>query len=299
MFTIRTCIYSGIRKNKSGMFEKYNTIFLNSSEFNLLFIGSSRAETHFNPYIFDSITGLNSYNIGVTGATPRIAYAVLKAYCSKSKFPKYLVFDIDFHFLKYNIDTIRHFPRYFPFLENEELLNQFQKIDTRFKMFKYNPLYSLPYSNTRLLSASLHGWLGISGKYDSCYYKGFFKQVFSDSLISSKTDNYYSFIHVKERACLDSIILFAQKNKMNLLLTTSPMFKGGEPQLLNKKQMVDQLKNIAKINKLNYVDFSFCDFSETPSCFSDNYHMNYKGTGLFSKKFGLFFKQYLSEKTVN
>jgi hypothetical protein len=39
------------------------------------------------------------------------------------------------------------------------LLNEFNKIDNRFNSFKYNPLYSLPYSNIRSLGASLHGWL--------------------------------------------------------------------------------------------------------------------------------------------
>lgn len=297
-YVLREIIYTGLRKNKSGIYEKYTTIFLKENNYDVLFLGSSRAETHFDPKIFDSITGHNSYNLGATGATPRIVYGILKAYCYKSKLPKYLVFDIDWHYLRKRTDTVKHFMRYFPYLENEVLLDQFSKIDHRFPMFKYNALYSLPYSKWRLLAASSNGWLGKTGKYDSLYYKGFLKMVFIDSLKPIPIRRSHAFINRTERMYLDSIILFSRSNNIQLLMVTSPMFAGGLVENSNKNNIIKQLKNIAKIGGSHYEDLSSSWFSSQKACFADYYHMTAKGARLFTVDFSRFFQQYFEKKAV-
>lgn len=285
--------------NKHGLFEKYNTMFLKTNAYNVLFLGSSRTETHFDTHVFDSVTKMNSFNLGVTGATPRIAYGVLKAYCSKSALPEYLVYDLDFHFLKYGVDTIRHFPRYFPYLDNEVLCKQFNSIDGRFSQFRNNPFYSLPFSNIRLLAASLHGWLNIEGKYDTTYYKGFTKVCFTDTLKNNLNRKFYGFIHPVERNYIDSIIAFSKEKKIKLLLLTSPMYEAVNTEMLNKNQVIEQLKCIAKINRLPYYDFSNQSFSKRKRYFTDYYHMTGEGAALFSRNFSQNFQQYFEKNTVN
>lgn len=299
LYTVRELLYIGIRKNQNGVYEKYKTVFLKENSYNVLFLGSSRTEMHFNTRIFDSITGMNSYNIGVTGATPRIAYSVLKAYCSKSKNPEYLIFDLDYHFLKYGIDTIRNFPRYFPFLQNDVLLQSFSSIDSRFNMFKYNAIYSLPFSNVRMLAASLHGWLGSVTKEDSSYYKGFTLVNYRDTIKQENVKPFYAFIHPMERLYIDSIIQYANTNSIKLLLLTSPMYCEVSTRVINKQQIISQLKNIARINHLRYSDFSLRPYSKRKGYFSDFYHMNGQGASLFTGEFALFFQQYSDKNSVN
>jgi len=299
LYAVREFIYTGTRKNSSGVFEKYNTIFLKKNLYDVLFLGSSRAETHFDPSVFDSLTGFNSYNLGVTGGTPRIAYSVLRAYCSASALPKYIIFDVDLHFLKYGVDTIRNFPNYFPFLNNDELLRRFSSIDKRFASFHYNPVHSLPYSGIGLLGASLHGWLGKTGKYDSLYYKGFMKNVFNKPMQVREVTKSYSYINPLERRYMDSIIIFSRKNGIELFLVTSPIYKGGSEHLANKEQVISQMKNIALINHLNYADFTETDFSHLAELFADPYHLTGKGAALFNRRFPLLFKQYSAQKNVN
>lgn len=295
IYAVREFVYTGVRRNKSGLFEKFNTMFLKTNAYDVVFLGSSRAETHFNPRIFDSVTGTFSYNLGVTGATPRIAFGVLKAYCHKSKLPKHVIFDIDFHFLKYGVDTIRHFSRYFPYLSNEILLEQFSQIDNRFTSFKYNPLHSLPYSGVRMLGASLHGWLGKTGKYDSLYYKGYVSDVFYE-LPGIKREPFYGFINPRERQYIDSIIQFSKRNHINLILVTSPMSDKVNGEMLNRKAMVTQLQNLAKINHLDYLDMSNAAYSRNDKYFLDNYHMSAAGARLFTMGFAFNFNQYFNRK---
>lgn len=274
-------------------------MFLKKNDYNVLFLGSSRVEKHFNTKIFDSITRLNSFNLGVTGATPRIAYGVLKAYCSKSKLPEYLIYDFDYHFLKYGIDTIKHFPRYFPFLDNTVLFQQFNQIDNRFCQFKNNPFYSLPFSNVRMLAASLHGWSGIEGAFDTTYYKGFTDLCFTDTLKKKMNKPFYGFIHPVERQYIDSIINFAAINNIKLLLVTSPMYAAVNSEMLNKKQVLEQLANIAQLNGLKYLDLSNQWFTDRMRYFTDYYHMTGEGADIFTCNFAQNFQQYFDKKPVN
>lgn len=299
LYSVRELLYMGIRKNRCGVYEKYNTIFLKENRHDVLFVGSSRTEMHFNTKLFDSITGKNSYNIGVTGATPRIAYSVLKAYCSKSEMPQFLVFDLDYHFLKYGVDTIKNFPRYFPYLQNKVLMKQFDAIDSRFLSFKYNPVHSLPYSNIRLLAASLHGWLNVSGREDSSYYKGFSNVLNRDTIKKTELHPFYSYIHPVERNYIDSIIRFCENNSIQMLMLTSPMFKTVSTSVINRNSIVSHLQAIAKGNNLNYYDFSDWAYSSRKGFFTDFYHMNGRGAEAFTLEFSHFFQQYFDKKNVN
>ena len=135
-YLTREVLYKGVRNNKNGEYHKLTAIFQKHNLYNAIFIGSSRAESHFNPQIIDSITHLNSFNIGIAGATMPIILGCLEAYLQNSKSPKYVIMNIDFQSFDRNKDTIYNFPRYFPYLDNDKLYNSLNKLDARFLFFK-------------------------------------------------------------------------------------------------------------------------------------------------------------------
>lgn len=82
-------------------------------------------------------------------------------------------------------------------------------------------------------------------------------------------------------------------------MLTSPMFNGIENEMLNKRTVISQLKNIAHINKLEYWDMSKSAYCGKEEYFSDNFHMNAKGARLFTLGFAYNFQQYFDKKPVN
>ena len=186
LFVYRVFLYTGIKKNKQGIFNKYNELFLKEGNtYNVLFLGSSRAEMHFDTETFDAITGQNSYNLGNSGAWPKMSFALLKTYCAQHQLPKHVVYNVDYFWLQNENDKLLNCPSLFPYLENNNLRTNLNAIDGRYNYFYINPLQSLPYTQLSFLSASLHGWLNKPGMYDSLWHKGFYKNNINSTFIVS------------------------------------------------------------------------------------------------------------------
>ncbi|HTF02633.1 MAG TPA: hypothetical protein VK826_01355, partial [Bacteroidia bacterium] len=135
LYAVRALLYEGLHRTKSGEFAKLRTVFEEKNNFDVIIIGSSRAECQFYNPIIDSVTGLSSYNLGMTGATMPLIAATLEAYLENSEPPKYVVLNIDLHSLSDNTDTVYLFPRYFAFLDNEKLYEGLVARDKRFLYF--------------------------------------------------------------------------------------------------------------------------------------------------------------------
>jgi len=298
LYGLRYLHYTGLLKQQNGYYAKYKTCFVEKNNYNVLFLGSSRVEMHYNTRLFDSLTNQNSFNLSLAGATPQVAFAVLKAYLQNSKPPNYLLYEIDYHFLKFRSTEVKDFNNFFPFLKNKTLLNEFTKIDARIPNFYYNPYYSWPYTGFKNMSTSLHGWLNIPNQTDSLYYKGYLKEVLRPNLNYVPVKKHTTFFNITDRNYLDSIIKVCKQNNIKITLISSPIFAGGAVDLLNKKQIIMQLNNIAKINKIDYFDFSSMPFCDERKLFIDNYHLNHLGATKYTSFFSLFFNNKIATNSL-
>ncbi len=266
----------------TGYYDKYKTAFFKKNNYNVLFLGSSRVEMHYEPKLFDSLTNSNSFNLSLSGATPPVAFAAFKAYLLNSKAPNYLFYELDYHYLKYNSTEIKEFNNYFPFLSNKVLREQFNSIDGRIDHFYYDPYFSFPYTDLRNVSTGLHGWFKVPNATDRLFYKGFIKLTTFNSLDYVPITPYYSYISITNRDYLDSIIILCKRSNIKLTFVTSPIFAGGQVDLKNKKQIIAHINSIANINNISYFDLSSLPFINRRDLFIDHYHMNYNGAVLFT-----------------
>jgi hypothetical protein len=290
--------YKGLLIQNQGYYAKYKTAFFEKNNFNVLFLGSSRVEMHYNTKQFDSLTGQNSFNLSLAGATPQIAFGALKAYLLNSKAPQYLFYEVDYHFLKYKATEIKEFNNYFPFLKNPVLKNEFSKLDGRMNHFYYNPYYSFPYTGLKNISTSLHGWLNIPNKTDTLYFKGFLKEVLRPNLIYNPIKPYYSFFNITDRNYLDSIIQLCKKNNTKITLISSPIFAGGKLDVANKTQILQDLIYIAKNNDICFFNLSSLPFCGNRKFFIDHYHMNYEGAIKFTPYLSDLFNNKITENAL-
>ncbi len=290
--------YYGLLKQEQGYYNTYKTAFLNSNAFDVVFLGSSRVQMHYNTKIFDSITGSNSFNLSLAGASPKVAYYALKVYLSKSKTPTVIVYDIDYHNLNNESKEVKDFNNYFPFLKDEVFRNEFCKIDARFKWFHYLPFYSLPYTGFRNLSTGLHGLLNTPNRTDSLFYKGYFKENTRKPLdvTFSKASNIK--IDPIEYAYLDSLCQLGRAKNIEMFFCSSPIFAGGKLDVVNKAELLNSVFKLVQSYNYNYTDLSSLSFCDQRELFVDHFHMNYKGARLFTLKMSELYSNNLVKKAL-
>lgn len=290
-------VLNGIRKSKSGLYDKFNKIFHQKNDYDLLIIGSSRAECHFDPRIIDSITGYNSYNIGVSGSNNSFTYGIYKTYLAQSVAPKVVVMNIDFHFAHESSDTIYEFPRFFPYLDNELLYTELKKRDSRFLAFKYLPLYKLAFMGDKYLNISARGYFDKPGIYDNDCYKGF--QAINPIQfrnISRENESEYKGSILKENIdYLDSIISISKKNNTKIYFVVSPTYIKGSKRMKNLEEQLAHFEKLAKEKGVAFMDYTNDSLCYNDKIFADFYHMKKTGAEMFSEKFALDFNNQLGK----
>lgn len=286
-WVVRSIIYTGIKRNESGLFDKFNTIFEKENNYNALFIGSSRAECHFNPHIFDSVTGLNSYNIGISGSNNSFTYGIYKTYLSKSEVPEVVIMNIDFHFAHESSDTIYEFPRFFPYLNNTLLYRELQKRDKRFFLFKYFPAYTLAFLDDKYLNIAFRGYAGKPGVYDLDCYKGFqpINPLNYKNIANEDSGKYKGWILKENMDYLDSIITLTEKNNSKLYFVVSPTYIAGTKRIVNYDELMKQFESLAKRRNIPFLNYNLDSLSYKEACFADFYHMKKMGADAFTRKF--------------
>jgi len=287
----RELIYIGLKSNKKGIFDKYNTLFTEQNEYETLIVGSSRAESHFNCKIIDSMLHTNCYNIGIEGASLPFELEILNTYLQKSKFPKQIILNLDYHIPKCDNDTVFMFPRFFPYLHNSSLYTALKKRDARMAYFRYVPFYSLAYMGDKYISAAIRGYMNAPGDYDLSYYKGF------APVLEQNEFSYAKWTYTSYEACnddkvydlLDGLIAQCKKNNATLYFVLSPLYYKTSNQISNKQSIIDKIKSKAEINNILLFGYTSDDIGKDSSFFADPYHLNKKGADLFTRKFLLDF----------
>lgn len=296
LYAVRAIEYAGLRRNAKGEFAKLRQTFCEKNNYDLLVIGSSRAECQFYTPRIDSITGLKSFNAGMIGSIMPFTRATLEAYLVHSKAPKYVVLSLDLHSFSDNPDTVYNFPRYFAFLGNDKLYEGLKARDKRFFYFKYLPFYSMPYYSARYLNSSLRGWTGNQGKYDADYEQGFAPHIQNTRLGDIDTMTIPVFNHDPPPLIweeLEKIEAICKQNGSKLILVVSPLFHRWEEKVINYSAVLERFRTYSTQHNLAFIDLSYDPINLNKTYYADPAHLNKSGALVFTRHFSVTLMQYI------
>lgn len=298
LYIVRAIEYEGLRRVQGGEFAKLRTVFEEQNNFDLLILGSSRAECQFYTPLIDSVTGLHSYNIGMTGAVMPLIAATFEAYLENSAAPQYAVLNLDLHSLGDNTDTVYKFPRYFAFLGNRKLYEGLVARDQRFVYFKWLPFYSMPYYSNRYLSNSVRGWLNQPTKYDADYELGFAPSI-TDSTLGDLDTARMKTLHppIPDAVWegLERIRTVCAERNIQLILVVTPLFHRQEAAVSNYSETRSEFIAYAGKHGIPLLDFGSDSIRFEKTLYADPAHLNKTGARLFTQKFSLALVQYLHQ----
>lgn len=265
-----------LNKQLDGRFFKISYSLDKSNE-DIIIIGSSRAETNYNPAIFNQKLGMSCWNSGRGGqGIPYfniIVHETLKRYS-----PKIIILNMDPTGLEGSIDYDRA-SILKPFIKNHESIYEFLKDKNCFEKYKlmsniylYNSMmfyFIRPYLMKNVDGrSSERGWKPLEG-------------TISESIIAhGQNINVGSYLNKTKTEYLNQIIKEANNKNVKLIIAISPNYL---PQL-QETETIKFLKKLETQKKIKLFDFTQDKlFVKNNDFFHDLDHMNKIGANEYSK----------------
>ena len=89
-------ISKGLTKTERGHFYTMNKLMNDTINADIIVLGNSRASCSYQPEVLDSILGVNTWNLGVSGQPFGVSYLRWRLYRRNNNPPKLLIVNMDY-----------------------------------------------------------------------------------------------------------------------------------------------------------------------------------------------------------
>jgi hypothetical protein len=270
-------------KQSSGVL--YRTTFaMEKTTAPLLILGSSRANHHYTPEVFEKNLGMEYYNGGRDGSHIFYHYAVLKSVLKRYT-PKVIIFDFTLSDLQVKEDSYDRLSSLLPYYSGHEeirpvieLKSSMEKVKLFSAVYPFNSsLFTILKGNKKALAA------------EEIKAKGFlplFKTWKEPIGPPPASDNIDDLDSVKVKY-FEMFVRDCKAAGVKLYVVFSPIYL----QYPHTPAAIETAKKIADDQDVSFYDFSTdSSFTTNPSLFSDKSHLNKKGADVYSGKFCVIIK---------
>lgn len=280
-FVLDIILSSRLRSNKNRIYAAWNQIYTDTTNYDLIIAGNSRAYVQYDPIIVDSICHINSYNLGNNASPISRQIIKYKKYCDMHQSPKYLIQNIDLWTMALHSGVERE--QFYPyFFYDRELITKLDEYEYFSFMEKYFPCYrylgqedviieSLFNDNRQHTFTSLNkGYAGSDKTWDG-----------------SSLANTDSVVCLYESDAIDLFIEFineVQRDGTQIIFVYAPIYYEVREKMTNEKCMLEMYNTIAR-----RFDIPILDYNDIPMCYDTTYfyngtHLNKIGAELFTTK---------------
>jgi hypothetical protein len=268
---------NGIKKFSVFSYSRLVDIIEGNTNYDMLFVGTSRTQVHINPRITDSILQLNTFNAGKAGASSLEVRMLLEAYLTKHQAPKYLIYNID-QLSVLHADKVPNSALYLFFLDNDAVFKGLESTYDRVSLMKYIPFTRIMNLDDYYRNIGFQGNIGQTEiRKGPTYYKGF---ASNDNTKIKKIEAAKS-NETKDPSLVEmnKIIGICQQNKIKLIFHYGPiLYENNEP---TSFQRVKEIEELAVFNNISFLRLDTLRTFEKNDFF-DLVHLNRDGTTKYS-----------------
>lgn len=272
VFAIIADIYisNNLRHSKEHKYAAWNGIYNDTTYYDLVINGSSRAWVQYDPHILDSILHLNTYNLGIDGSAINRQIIKYHKYCELHGQPKYLLQNIDIFTMARTFGYERE--QFFPyFFYDKDLLHKADKYEHFTLLEKYIPYY-------RYIGIDLHDW-------DAGLYKGYCGQDKAwDGSMFSQMDTVQVSSDSSMLRLFDDFLTEQAHLGTRVILVYSPIYHrviDKCPDTGKMYTMYDSLAIKHHLSILNYIEMPLC---YDTAYFYNATHLNRQGAEIFTTR---------------
>ncbi len=281
----------GYRAYVGATDDKFKHLFVDSTFYDVLLLGSSRTHRNIAPVVCDSITGISFYNAGVSGAVGFEMETVLRGYLSEHPAPKFVLLNFDLGILS-NDRRLYNPIIYYNYMDNDEIYSSISAIENLAWLYKYVPFFRLLSFNDDTRYEAMGGLLGQTHRYNTDF-KGFSPIPYRFTKFDVRTIRpTYLSCDIFNLPALNSIVDVCRKKGVKLIFFNSPVYNSYySRRYSNYDSILDAADLYCTFNEISFLRFDSL-FNEYPdSFFFDDIHLNEEGSYKFSVDFADTFGQ--------
>jgi hypothetical protein len=287
----------GFRNSNEDVIGKLNELINGETNYQVLFLGSSRCLAHLDPELFEKQTGMNAYNGGLNGGTLVDFNMILEAYLHKRKAPDMVILHIDDFTLE--SQQISELPRYFPFISNPGIYNGLVNYEESVYYVKHVPFLRVMYYDDLLKWISIKSLTGLEARDEWLMHSGFVRKKVNpegdwNSFLEEGVDDFLKETNrpfVRNEGVETGLGLFrsfleiCHKHQIRLVLTSSPVVGGISSDRYEKTAglIADEAKRYQPL-----IFWKHKEDWDRQIYFYDYLHMNYTGAERFTNELSVF-----------
>lgn len=273
-----------LRKYQVHNTERLTEILEHNTNFDVLFIGSSRTHFSINPKVIDSICKINSYNAGIEGGNLYEFEMILLAYLENHPSPKYLVLTLDLNAFTPGIKMF-NYPVYFPYTDNKVILKYLLDNGHFTISKKLIPFLKITDYDDDNKGYFLKGLSGASEIPNGDFqYKGFISNTSNCIRPGEPVPQKSSYeVSIEKKQCLDRIISICKLLNIKLIFTYAPEYKKMyQEQVKNSTEILAIINDYAIKNNFSFFREDQLDICSNPALFANIAHLNKDGAQQYS-----------------
>jgi hypothetical protein len=275
-------------KQSSGVLYR-TTYAMEKTTAPLLVLGSSRANHHYVPEVFEKNLGMEYYNGGRDGSHIFYHYAVLKS-ALKRYTPKVVIFDFTLSDLQVKEDSYDRLSSLLPYYATHEEIRPIVALKSSMEKLKLcSDVYPFNSSLFTIIKGNKPAQAAAELK-----AKGFlplYKTWTQPIAPPPPTDNIDDLDTVKVKY-FEMFVRDCKAAGVKLYVVFSPIYV----KYPRTPAAIETAKKIAEAEQVEFYDFSTdTTFTANPSLFSDRSHLNTKGAEVYSEKFAALIRQSLQQ----
>lgn len=283
---LSSSIYYGIvfsNKNYFTSYKKNEELISSNTDYDMLFLGSSRMQNFVNPAIIDSALQTNSFNGGTQGANLWEIRMLFNIYLKNHPSPNTVVLALDDNSLN-TARKIALYSRYLPYTSEEIIDTSLSGLGIKTKLYKLFPFLKLNDMDDYEKGAMFR--LGLGQKElrgGDFYYKGFVSNT-EDTIVTTHELPYRKTkIYPEGVSSLQAIVDSCLTRNINLVFVYMPEYKfmnGRNVENIN--EILGHYEKVATDNDLIFLRHDRLPMCDEAKFFANVGHLNRKGAEFYS-----------------
>lgn len=250
----------------------------------ILYVGNSRALSHFEPWTIDSICGTTSYNLGIGGYAIMVSVLKYQYYRLYNEKPKIIIQQADLGTILNDSAPHRHQSEQFlPLIYDRRMHKELRRVGYTI-LDIYCPLYRY-WGYQVVIKQGLLECMGIKHYICDSSRQGFhYERGEWNGSELAKLDTIYARINPAGRLRFESYMRQCYEEGIKVILVNTPTYIGATNKMVGLEQIDAYFDSIASEYNTVYWNYTYDEICNDTTNFVVSVHMNPRATHKFCVK---------------